>query len=70
MQTDRSLVEDEFIEGNIRVLCCTPSLAWGVNLQSYAVIIKGTKLYNAELSSYVDIGILDVSQVCFNTFCH
>lgn len=29
---DRELVEDLFADGHIGVLCCTATLAWGVNL--------------------------------------
>lgn len=36
----RSLVEKYFAEGYIKVLVCTATLAWGVNLPAHAVIIK------------------------------
>lgn len=68
LRTDRSFVEQQFVAGNIRVLCCTATLAWGVNLPAHAVIIKGTQVYKSESSSFEDLGILDVLQVCFDTF--
>jgi replicative superfamily II helicase len=63
LRSDRTLTERMFEKGLIRVLCCTATLAWGVNLPAYAVIIKGTTLYNAEKGSFVDLSILDVLQI-------
>jgi len=63
LRADRNLVEKLFSDGLIRVLCCTATLAWGVNLPAHSVIIKGTQLYNAEKGGFVDLGILDVMQI-------
>ncbi|XP_072153378.1 activating signal cointegrator 1 complex subunit 3 isoform X4 [Bemisia tabaci] len=63
LRSDRSLVEKYFAEGYIKVLVCTATLAWGVNLPAHAVIIKGTELYDAKHGSFVDLGILDVLQI-------
>ena len=41
LRADRNLVERSFISGHVRVLVCTATLAWGVNLPAHAVIIKG-----------------------------
>ncbi|EHY59058.1 putative steryl acetyl hydrolase mug81 [Exophiala dermatitidis] len=62
-RTDRNFVERIFSDGAIKVLCCTATLAWGVNLPAAAVIIKGTQLYSAEAGKFVDLGILDVLQI-------
>ncbi|KAF2019527.1 Sec63-domain-containing protein [Aaosphaeria arxii CBS 175.79] len=62
-RADRNLVERLFAEGVIKVLCCTATLAWGVNLPAAAVIIKGTQVYNAQEGKFTDLGILDVLQI-------
>lgn len=62
-RADRNFVERIFAEGGIKVLCCTATLAWGVNLPAAAVVIKGTQLYSAEAGKFVDLGILDVLQI-------
>lgn len=62
-RSDRNLMERLFSQGLIKVLCCTATLAWGVNLPAAAVIIKGTQLYNPQEGKFVDLGILDVLQI-------
>ena len=62
-RTDRNRVEQLFAAGHISVLCCTATLAWGVNLPAAAVIIKGTQLYSSQEGKFVDLGILDVLQI-------
>ena len=51
------------MEGHIKVLVSTATLAWGVNLPAYAVIIKGTKVYDSSSGTYKDIGVFDVQQI-------
>uniref|UniRef100_A0A1A9WJB5 U5 small nuclear ribonucleoprotein 200 kDa helicase n=1 Tax=Glossina brevipalpis TaxID=37001 RepID=A0A1A9WJB5_9MUSC len=63
LRTDRHLVEKYFSEGYIKVLICTATLAWGVNLPAHAVIIKGTDIYDSKHGTFVDLGILDVLQI-------
>eukprot|EP00127_Corallochytrium_limacisporum_P006324 Clim_evm35s225 gene=Clim_evmTU35s225 len=63
LRSDRNMVEKYFGMGLIRVLCCTATLAWGVNLPAHAVVIKGTDIYDSKTSSFVDLGILDVLQI-------
>lgn len=62
-RSDRNRVEQLFARGQINVLCCTATLAWGVNLPAAAVIIKGTRLYSSQEGKFVDLGILDVLQI-------
>ncbi|CAI2176157.1 20276_t:CDS:10 [Funneliformis geosporum] len=63
LRADRSMTERLFSEGFIKVLCCTATLAWGVNLPAYAVIIKGTQVYNSQKGRFDDLSILDVMQI-------
>lgn len=60
---DRTLVEDLFADKHIQVLVSTATLAWGVNLPAHAVIIKGTKVYNPEISDWIELSGLDVMQM-------
>ncbi|KAI1004723.1 putative helicase [Podosphaera aphanis] len=62
-RADRNLVERLFGSGVLKVLCCTATLAWGVNLPAAAVVIKGTQVYSAQDGKFVDLGILDVLQI-------
>lgn len=45
LRKDRNLVEKLFSEGLIKVLVCTATLAWGVNLPAHSVVIKVISLY-------------------------
>ena len=63
LRKDRGLVEKLFEKRNIKVLVSTSTLAWGVNLPAYAVIIKGTSYYDASEGKKVDISILDILQM-------
>ncbi|KAJ2369024.1 activating signal cointegrator 1 complex subunit 3 [Coemansia sp. RSA 2610] len=63
LRSDRNLVEELFSKGLVRVLCCTATLAWGVNLPAYAVVIKGTQVYDSQKGAFVDLSILDVLQI-------
>lgn len=41
LRSDRTMTEQLFEQGLIKVLCCTATLAWGINLPAHTVIIKG-----------------------------
>ena len=56
LRADRNLVERLFGEGLLKVLCCTATLAWGVNLPAHTVIIKGTQLYDAQKGAFTELG--------------
>lgn len=63
LRSDRTLVENMFSQGVIKVLFCTATLAWGVNLPAHTVIIKGTQVYNAEKGGFTEVSVLDVQQI-------
>lgn len=62
-RSDRTLVEDLFKRGYIKVLVCTATLAWGVNLPAHTVIIKGTQVYNPEKGRWTELSQLDILQM-------
>ncbi|PRP78838.1 activating signal cointegrator 1 complex subunit 3 [Planoprotostelium fungivorum] len=63
LRSDRNLVEKYFFQGDMKVLCCTATLAWGVNLPAHTVIIKGTQIYDSKAGNFVELGMLDVMQI-------
>ncbi|WVO18470.1 hypothetical protein L204_106187 [Cryptococcus depauperatus] len=63
LRTDRNMMEKMFGDGCINVLCCTSTLAWGVNLPAHAVIIKGTQVYDNDKGAFMDLSVLDVLQI-------
>ncbi|KAH7343854.1 Sec63 Brl domain-containing protein [Rhizoctonia solani] len=63
LRSDRNMMEKMFEARAIKVLCCTATLAWGVNLPAHAVIIKGTQVYDSARGSFVDLSVLDVLQI-------
>lgn len=62
-RADRTLVEELFADGHVKVLCSTATLAWGVNLPAHAVIIKGTQIYSPEKGRWVELSPQDVLQM-------
>lgn len=60
---DRLESETCFKKGILRILVCTSTLAWGVNLPAYCVIINGSTFYNTLKGSYDDLGVLDILQI-------
>ena len=63
LRPDRSLTERMFEDGALKVLVCTATLAWGINLPAHTVLIKGTEVYNPDKGGFADLSMLDVMQI-------
>lgn len=58
---DRYAVETGFLGGHIGVICCTSTLAVGVNLPCHLVVLKGTMGYtDGKLGEYSDLEIMQM----------
>lgn len=59
--SDRQAVETGFLYGNISVICSTSTLAVGVNLPCYLVILKGTMCYTDNgLKEYSSLDVMQM----------
>ena len=58
---DRHSIESAYVKGNISVICCTTTLAVGVNLPCHLVIIKNTIGWqDGSFKEYPDIEIIQM----------
>ena len=60
---DRRLVENQFRDNRLRVLVTTSTLAQGVNLPAYLVIIKGTNGYRGQGKGYSPLSPTEIFQM-------
>ncbi|MDP3765808.1 MAG: helicase-related protein [Nanoarchaeota archaeon] len=60
-QEQKSIIEDNFRNGAIKIICCTPTLAYGVDLPAFRAIIKDLKRYT--LHGLTWIPVLDYLQM-------
>lgn len=59
--SDRRTVEQSFLSHNVSIICCTSTLAIGVNLPCYLVIIKGTTAWTDNGSQeYADLEMMQM----------
>ena len=61
VEKQRNLIEENFRSGAIKIICCTPTLAYGVDLPAYRAIIKDLKRYTLHGLSWIPV--LDYMQM-------
>lgn len=60
-QADRLAIEKGYLKGQLNVICCTSTLAVGVNLPCHLVVLKGTVGYqNGQLTEYSDLEVMQM----------
>ncbi|EPE02414.1 dead deah box dna helicase [Ophiostoma piceae UAMH 11346] len=58
---DREMIEDAFLKGHMSIICCTSTLAVGVNLPCHTVVLKGTMGYqNGKFAEYDEFELMQM----------
>lgn len=58
---DRVAIEQHFLNGELSVICCTSTLAVGVNLPCHTVVMKGTVAFmDGKLQEYSDLEVMQM----------
>lgn len=51
----KELIEDNFREGKIKIICATPTLAYGLDLPAYRVILKDLRRYGPHGLQFIPV---------------
>ena len=57
----KDIIEENFRSGAIKIICCTPTLAYGIDMPAYRAIIKDLKRYTMHGLSWIPV--LDYMQM-------
>ena len=57
----KDIIEENFRKGIIKIICCTPTLAYGVDIPAFRAIIKDLKRYTVHGLSWIPV--LDYMQM-------
>lgn len=58
---DRAAIEQNFLKGQLGVICCTSTLAVGINLPCHTVVLKGTVRFSDDkLEEYSDLEVMQM----------
>ena len=57
----KDIIEENFRNGAIKIICCTPTLAYGIDMPAYRAIIKDLKRYTMHGLSWIPV--LDYMQM-------
>ena len=60
---DRDIIEQLFGQEALAVLCCTTTLAMGVNLPAHLCVIKGTQIWQPAQKRYAEMPAANVQQM-------
>ncbi|MBW3011043.1 hypothetical protein KY326_02400 [Candidatus Woesearchaeota archaeon] len=58
----REIIENSFRSGLIKIICCTPTLAYGVDTPAFRAIVKDIKRYTGRGMNYIPV--MEYHQIC------